>query len=102
DDAAVDVLALLRAQAVTRGVLVVTHNQRHARAVGGTLALLGGGRVVEQDTTVGFFAEPKTESGRTFLATGGCPLPSPGTSSDALDDESPRATPLPPEVAATL
>jgi atypical dual specificity phosphatase len=102
DDAAIEVLALLRAQAVSRGVLLVTHNQRHARAAGGSLVLLAGGRIVEQDTTAEFFAEPKTASGKTFVATGGCSLPTPGASADDLDEDSPRATPLPPEVTETL
>lgn len=94
DEAAVDVLALLRAQALLRAVLFVTHNRRHAMAAGGKTILLAGGRVVEAAPTSRFFAEPKTEPGKRFVATGGCALPSPGANAADLDDSSPRPPPL--------
>lgn len=95
DDAAVDVIALLRAQAASRAVLFVTHNQRHARAAGGETLLLAGGTIVESSPTSRFFREPKTEPGRRFVATGGCALPSPGASEADLAEDSPRPAPLP-------
>lgn len=95
DEAAIDVIALLRAQARTRAVLFVTHNQRHALAAGGATVLLAGGRVVEGGPTTAFFREPKTDPGKRFVATGGCALPSPGAIDDELDEAAPRPPPLP-------
>jgi atypical dual specificity phosphatase len=95
DDDAIDVLALLRAIAGTRAVMFVTHNQRHARASGGTTLLLAGGRITDSEPTSRFFGDPKTDSARWFIATGGSKLPSPSADITALDDESERPTPLP-------
>ncbi len=102
DDAAVDVLALLRAQALHRAVLFVTHNRRHAMAAGGRTVLLAGGRIVEAAPTSSFFAEPKTEPGKRFVATGGCALPSPGASAADLDESSPRPPPLSPAARVAI
>jgi atypical dual specificity phosphatase len=103
DDAdAVDVLALLRAQARARAVVFVTHNQRHARASGGTTVLLGGGRVLDSDATPQFFGEPKTDTARWFVATGGSRHPSPASAEGDLDDESEQPTPLPSGVTDAL
>lgn len=95
DEAAIDVIALLRGQAASRAVLFVTHNQRHALAAGGVTALLAGGRIVELAATASFFRDPKTEQGRHFVATGNCSLPSPGARDSDLDDASPRPASLP-------
>ncbi|MBX3232613.1 MAG: ATP-binding cassette domain-containing protein [Labilithrix sp.] len=95
DEAAIDVIALLRAQAAFRAVLFITHNQRHALAAGGTTCLLAGGTIVESAPTAQFFRAPATELGRRFVATGSCPAPSPGARSDDLDEGSPQPTPLP-------
>lgn len=95
DDAAIDVIALLRGQAACRAVLFVTHNQRHALAAGGTTLLLAGGQVVERSATASFFREPKTSAGQHFVATGNCALPSPGARESDLDEASPRPPRLP-------
>jgi atypical dual specificity phosphatase len=102
DDEAVDVLALLRALAASRAVMLVTHNQRHARASGGTTMLLAGGSIVDSDPTPRFFAEPKTDSAKWFVETGGSRLPSPRAVVDDLDDASERPTPLPPAARDAL
>jgi atypical dual specificity phosphatase len=94
DDASLDVIALLRVQSAHRAVMLVTHNQQHAIAAGGTTAFLAGGHVVERGATRVFFEEPKTGPGRRFVATGGCALPSPGATDEELDEESPRPPPL--------
>jgi atypical dual specificity phosphatase len=77
DDAAVEIIATLRLQANTRSVMFVTHNQRLARAAGGTTVLLAGGRVQEAAPTGEFFSKPRTELGRQFVRSGGCPTPDP-------------------------
>ncbi|MBS2031987.1 MAG: ATP-binding cassette domain-containing protein [Deltaproteobacteria bacterium] len=82
---------LLRRHASERAVLVVTHNQAHARALGGTAALLAEGRIQEVSPTQAFFAAPWSAAGRVFVRTGGYSAP-------ALDEDSARpissATPV--------
>lgn len=67
------VLALIRRLAQERPVLVVTHNQRHARAVADQVILVASGRVQEAASVRDFFEHPKSESARAFLRTGSCP-----------------------------
>jgi atypical dual specificity phosphatase len=100
DDGAVDVLTLLRAQASQRAILFVTHNQRFARAAGGTTILLSAGRVMEIAPARLFFSSPSTPSGERFVRTGGCADPSPGAKPEELDEETPRPRPLPVAAAA--
>jgi atypical dual specificity phosphatase len=71
DDDAVDVIAMLRAQANYRAVLFVTHNQRFAVAAGGTTLLLAGGRIQESTPTKKFFTHPSSPPAQHFLRTGG-------------------------------
>lgn len=97
DEGADEVLALLRAQAGARAVLFVTHNQRLARAAGGTVALLAGGRIAECAPADAFFDAPATPEGRSFVRTGRCADPSPDAAAEALD---PAVAPLPLPAAA--
>ena len=76
-DEAQPVIALLEMLARGRSTLVVTHNQRHARALGGRTALLAGGRIREIQDTSAFFEQPRTELARSFVRTGGCTVPPP-------------------------
>jgi atypical dual specificity phosphatase len=94
DEEAVKLIALLRYQAQRRGVLFVTHNQRHARAAGGVTALLAGGRVHEIAPTDEFFAAPLSRAAQQFVRTGSCMEPSPGASPEDLE-EGVIATPIP-------
>lgn len=99
DDAAERVLALVRAEAERRAILFVTHNQRHAAALGGSMALLAGGRIVERGRTEAFFAAPATPAGAQFVRTGSCAVPSPTARAEDLDDPTSapvRLTPIPP------
>jgi atypical dual specificity phosphatase len=74
---AAPILALLQRLAVDRSVLVVTHNQQHARALGGHTALLAGGRICDLRDTASFFDRPATELAKAFVRTGGCLAPTP-------------------------
>jgi atypical dual specificity phosphatase len=83
---AVEVIATLRLQAAHRAVVYVTHNQRLARAAGGTTLLLAGGRIQETAPTRAFFSSPRTELGRQFVSTGGCVVPGPGAVAGTLHE----------------
>ena len=72
DDAADEINALVRTLASTTPVLVVTHNQRHARAIADEVILMASGLVQEQAPAAAFFAAPSSEAGRQFLRTGSC------------------------------
>jgi atypical dual specificity phosphatase len=96
---ALDVLAALRAEAERRAVFFVTHNQRYARLVGGTVVLLSGGFVREIAPVESFWTSPATPAGRAFASTGGSPEASPGANPEDLDEGTPRPPPLPPEAA---
>ncbi|MGZ3419941.1 MAG: phosphatase domain-containing protein [Polyangiales bacterium] len=65
---------LVRREATQRAFLVVTHNRNDALDVGGRIALLCGGRVVEESETAAFFAGPVSAAGRHFVETGTCYL----------------------------
>lgn len=72
DEDASDIVALLQRLAQRQSVVFVTHNQRSARAAGGSTALLAGGRIVERAPTRDFFSSPQTALGAQFVRTGGC------------------------------
>jgi atypical dual specificity phosphatase len=95
EEDAAEVLAVLRAQARVRAVVVVTHNQLHARCTGGTVALVAGGRVQEISAASQFFDEPGTDVGRVFVRTGGCSVPSPSARRSDLRDTGPPPPSLP-------
>ncbi len=94
--------ALLRDEATRRPVLVVSHNQQTAKALGGRVALLAGGRIVETADSEAFFGSPRTEAAKTFVRTGSCALPAPGTPRAHLAPEVPDPTPIPPEAVVSM
>lgn len=89
------VLELLRQLATARALLVVTHNQQHARALGGRTALLAGGQIQELGETGAFFDEAKTELGRVFVRTGGCVAPASGRSGPCPGGDPTTSAPSP-------
>jgi len=70
-----------------RAVLVVVHNQNHARRLGGNIALLAGGWIHEHAETRDFLKNPQTEVGATFVSTGSCDVPSPMAKPEELSEE---------------
>ena len=86
DEEAAPIVSLLRAQGERRAVLVVTHNQRHARAIGGITALLAGGRVHEIAPTERFFSSPCSRAALAFVRSGSCDVPSPGAAPETLTE----------------
>lgn len=66
-------VTLIRSLAKTMPVLVVTHNQRHARSMADHVILVASGRVQEAASAQAFFEAPQSESARQFLRSGSCP-----------------------------
>ena len=92
------VVALLARIAAERAVLLVTHHQGDLRLLGGRVALMAGGVVLEEARAEDFLAEPSTEIGRHFLRTGSCSVPSPDSVLEELEPivAETVAPPLPP------
>ncbi len=95
DDDAQLIRTAIQTLALDAPVLVVTHNQRFARSLGGKTVLLAGGMVQAIEPTEEFFTRSDNPLVARFVRTGGCDLPSPGTPPEHLDPESAR----PPTVA---
>lgn len=89
-------IAHLKREATRRALIVSTHNQSHARQLGGRVALLAGGRIQEDRPTAEFFAAPATDAGRDFVRTGTCLVPAPDAVPEDLDESIPPPPPLPP------
>jgi atypical dual specificity phosphatase len=88
-------LAYLRQEAMRRSLLVVLHNQKHARLLGGTAVLIAGGHVQEQQSIPEIFDAPISAAAREFARNGTCNVASPGTPPEHLDDSVPPPKPLP-------
>ena len=99
DDAAAEMMTLLRNISEERAILMITHNQRHARALSGRTALLAGGRIIEEQPTEIFFTAPRTSVAKNYVRTGSCAVPSPTAESTSLADD---VEPPPPPPAAAL
>lgn len=97
DDDARRLLKHLRREAEARALIVILHNQEHARQMDGELVLLAGGRIQEHGPARDFFAMPQTTAGREFIRSGGCSLPSPDARPEDLDEDMPPPPPLPAE-----
>lgn len=88
-------LHYLRDEATRRALLVVLHNQQHARLLGGEAVLLAGGYIQERQPVPGIFDAPSSAAAREFAKTGSCNVASPGTPPEHLDDSVPPPRPLP-------
>lgn len=66
------ILNYLKQQAAKRAVITVLHNQQQAKLLGGKLALLVDGAIVELSETEQFLSAPTTELGKMFVRTGSC------------------------------
>lgn len=90
-----DIVRVLRNQGARRLVIVVTHNQQHARQLGGLGVLFAGGHVVEVAPIATLLDAPQTAAAQTFARTGSCSLPAPGAIADDLDDDAPPPVAVP-------
>lgn len=89
------VLDLLRKVQATSAVMVVLHNQRQARTLGGQLILMAGGHIQEMGDTDVFLDAPQTEVGRQFVRTGSCFVPAPDADPESLAEGVEPPQPLP-------
>lgn len=95
DAESVRLLAYMREEATRRALLVVLHNQQHARMLGGTAALIAGGHVQEQQPIPQIFDAPTSMAAREFARNGTCTVASPGVPLEDLDETIPPPKPLP-------
>jgi len=85
----------LREEAKRRAILVVLHNQKQARLIGGELVLLAGGRVQEQQSIPLFLDAPKSKVAQDYINSGICTVASPDAKLDEIDDLVAPPPPLP-------
>lgn len=90
----------IHAESQRRAMLVVLHNQQHARQLGGRVALLAGGVIQEERSSEVFFAAPQSVAAQTFVRTGSCAVPSPGAAPESLDADVAPAAPIPEEATS--
>ena len=95
DEESVRLLAYMREEATRCALLVVLHNQKHARLLGGTAVLIAGGYTQEQQPVPQIFDAPISAAGRDFARSGTCSVASPDTPHEELDDSIPPPKPLP-------
>ncbi len=88
-------LAYMREESTRRALLVILHNQQHARILGGTAVLIAGGYVQEQQPIPQIFDAPLSATAREFARSGTCTVASPGTPPEHLDESVPPPRPLP-------
>lgn len=95
-------LDLLRRVADTSAVLLVVHNQKHARMAAQHMLLIAGGRVQEARGMEDFLLAPQSPAGRQFVRTGSCALPAPDADPATLADDVPAPPPLPAAARAAM
>ncbi|WP_086930109.1 ATP-binding cassette domain-containing protein [Agarilytica rhodophyticola] len=66
------IIRFLKQESEKRAILIVTHNQKHARQLGGHSALLAGGVIQEFADTDNFFNSPQSQPAKDLVATGSC------------------------------
>lgn len=72
DEAAAEALHIARTLSQTAAVVVITHNQKHARAVADKVVLVAGNSIVEELPATQFFSQPNHPATEQYLRTGGC------------------------------
>ena len=95
-------LDLLRQLSQQMAILLVTHNQQHARTVASQILLLAGGRILESAPTAQFFQSPQTRAAKQFLLSGSCAVASPGIDPADLADDVDPAPALPAAALAAI
>jgi len=85
-----NLIRYIRHEAEKRAVIVVVHNQKHARQLQGITGLLAGGVMQEIGNSDDFFTTPKSEVTKTFVRSGSCCVPSPNAKPEEVEDEIPE------------
>lgn len=88
-------LAFIQRESETRAVLVVLHNQAHARRLSGQAALLAGGVIREIQPIPEFFDAPRSPFAKEFVRNGYCLAPAPDADPDELEAGIDAPPPLP-------
>jgi atypical dual specificity phosphatase len=88
------VLGLISRLGEEMAVLLILHNQEHARSFADDIVLLAGGRVQAKARSYEF-SEKLGAHVASFIHTGGCNLPSPDADPECLADDVERPPPLP-------
>lgn len=87
DEDAEPILKLLRAEATQRTVLMVTHNQQHARDYSDYVLLLAYGQVQEYGPVAEFFSHPHSRAAKDYIRTGSCYIAAPDAQLESLSEE---------------
>ncbi len=95
DEESERLLIHLHEESKRRAILVVLHNQKQARLIGGELVLLAGGRVQEKQLVPHFLDTPKSKVAQDFVNTGICTVASPDAKIDEIDELIDPPPPLP-------
>lgn len=95
DEEAERLLDYIAAESERRAMLVVLHNQSHARRLKGNMLLLAGGVIQASGQSDSFFSEPVNEVARGFVRTGSCSVPAPDADPETLDPQAPPPPPIP-------
>lgn len=72
EDEAEAIALQLERTAVSKAILLVTHDQRVARKLSDHVCLMTAGNVVEFTPTEQFFTTPQTQLGRDYIRSGNC------------------------------
>lgn len=86
------ILALIKLLSQRMPLLVITHNQRHARVIADHVILVASGRVQESAPVDAFFNHPQSESAQAFVRSGSCPE----EPLECLAEDEPDDAPSPP------
>jgi len=87
EDDVEQLLQHIKDESKRRSILIVLHNQKQAKQLGGYAALLAGGQVKEYKTSEVFFSTPKTDPAKQFIKSGYCSVPSPMAKQEELNEE---------------
>ncbi len=63
-------ISLLRKLKKRFGILLVTHNKKHAKSICDEIVLLSGGQLIEHTSAKCFFSNPKQQLSKQFLLSG--------------------------------
>ncbi|MCA9605128.1 MAG: ATP-binding cassette domain-containing protein [Myxococcales bacterium] len=101
-EASLEVADLIAQVARVIAVIVVTHDQRVARRIGGRVSLLAGGRILETRNAASFYDMPATLAARDFVRSGRCSVPSPDARPEDLSPTTEPPPPLPSAARAAV